>query len=240
MSSLTRRLMAENRSEVDLVRVNELEATYRLWHKRIRVFLPQYATLTPEQLKYYGTAYNSGLSKEERDRMNREMTSQHMSVIRMIALYAEGIPMAFPDRMIAVGVYKDIKTHTQTWMELGQGSLNQRSDMPPVEDFDLMLEFAEHLECYLDYYYRNIQSKDFTPFRKVTMNRFINSDKYMHREESTYNKLRTGIYSYQTDRTSRRDDIRRSPMDHSIKSHYQEQPEFSLSDAEAAMNSIRG
>ena len=239
MASLTKRLMAENTPYVDPARKHELEATYRLWHKRVRVFLPQYATLTPKQLEYYGTTYNSGITTEERDAMNREMTSQHMSAIRMIALYADGIPLAFPDRMIAVSVYQDIKLHIQNWTDLTAGSLNRSSDMPSVEDFDLMLEFAENLECYLDYYYRNIRARDFTPFRKTTMNRFINSDKYMHREDSTYTKLRTGIYSFQTERISRRDDIRRAPMDYNT-SHFQEQPEFSLDDAAVAINSIRG
>lgn len=242
MSSLTKRLMAQNRPTVDPARKYELEATYRLWHKRIRVYLPMYATLSPLQLKYYGTAYNAGMTQDERDTANREMTLQWMSPIRQIALYAEGIPIAYPDRITAAKVYQDIKMHVQNWTDLGHGSLNQRADMPSVEDFELMLEFAENLECYLDHYYRHLKAKDFTPFRKVTMNRFINSDRYMLREDSTYSKLRNGIYTFQGERTSRRDDIRRSPMDYtsSNQSHFQEQPEFTIADADSAMKSIRG
>lgn len=233
--------MAQNRPTVDPARIKELEATYRIWHRRIRVLLPRYATLTPAQLKMYGTAYNTGMTQDERDTSNREMTSMHMSINRQIELYNEGIPLAYPDRMIAVSVYQDIKQHVQNWTDLGFGSLNNRADMPDVEDFELMLEFAENLECYLDYYYRNIKSKDFTPFHKRTMNRFINSDRYMMREDSTYSKLRGGIYTFQGERTARKDEIRRSPVDYtSNTSHFQDQPEFSLADADQALKDIRG
>lgn len=202
----------------------ELQATYRLWHKRIRVLVPRYASLTPEQLKYYGTCYSDGLSKEERSQYNSDSVYMWMSPIRQIALYAEGIPISYPNRMIAISIYQDIKQHIQNWNDLISRSLNSRYKAPPVEDFELMLEFAENLEAYLEYYYHHIKTKDFAPFHKRTMNRFVNTDRYAHRADSTYTKLREGVYSFTSNRVPRKESIASKVVVDANPSHYQEQP----------------
>lgn len=212
------------RLEVAERRKNDLMASHRIWHKRIRVLVPRYAALTPTQLQYYGTCYSEGFTKEERNTYNTDVVYMWMSTNRQIELYSEGIPIAYPNRMIAISVYQDIKQHIQNWSELLTRSLNKRTKAPPVEDFDLMLEFAENLEVYLDYYYHHIKSKDFEPFHKRTMNRFVNTDKYTHRGDSTYTKLRTGIYSFLGERTARVETPVARIEAPSDSSHYQEQP----------------
>lgn len=205
---------------------HDLMATYRLWHKRMRVLVPRYATLTPEQIKMYGTCYSDSMPVEDRRAYNNELTYVWMSPIRQLALYMEGIPIAYPNRLLAIEVYKDIKLHVHNWSELLGHSMNRRKKAPPVEDFDNLLEFAENLEVYLEYYYHHVQSKDFEPFHKRTLNRFVNEDKYMHRQDSTYTKLREGIYSFTGDRVARKDGpaFSRPSVQTSNSSHYQDQP----------------
>lgn len=221
----------EERKEVREFEKHNLLATHRLWNKRMRVLVPRYATLTPEQTKMYGSCYSTGFTAEERHAYNNELTYVWMSPNRQIELYREGIAIAYPNRMLAIEVYKDIKQHVKNWSDLLGRSLNTRKKAPPAEDFDLMLEFAENLERYLEYYYHNIRSKEFEPFLKRTMNRFINEDRYLHREDSTYSKLRTGIYSFMSERVPRKESVRIQPFQtESNGSHYQEQPMFNDDD----------
>ena len=71
------------------------------------------------------------------------------------------------------------------------------------------------------------------------MNRFVNEDRYLHREDSTYSKLRTGIYSFMSDRVPRKESVRTMPFQsESSYSHYQEQPVFT--DDDLAGINIRG
>ncbi len=235
-----RRLEREQeRKEVREVEKRNLLATERIWHKRIRVLVPRYAALSPEQIKMYGSCYSAGFISNERDAYNKELVYVWMSANRQIELYKEGIAIAYPNRMLAIEVYKDIKQHVKNWSDLLGKSLNTRKKAPPVEDFDLMLEFAENLERYLEYYYHNIKSKDFEPFLKRTMNRFVNQDRYLHRDDSTYSKLRTGIYSFMSDRVPRKETVRSQPFQaETSNSHFQEQPLFT--DDDLAGINVRG
>ena len=229
----------EERKEVRELEERNLRATERIWNKRIRVLVPRYAALTPEQIKMYGSCYSTGFTNDERDAYNKELVYVWMSANRQIELYREGIAIAYPNRMLAIEVYKDIKQHVKNWSELLGKSLNTRKKAPPVEDFDLMLEFAENLERYLEYYYHNIKSKDFEPFLKRTINRFVNQDRYLHREDSTYSKLRTGIYSFMGDRVPRKETVRSQPFQAETNtSHFQEQPMFT--DDDLASINVRG
>lgn len=230
-----------DRIEVLLKEKKDLQATHRLWHKRMRVLVPRYATLTPEQIKMYGTCYSTALTKEDRTEYNQEMVYFWMSPIRQILMYAEGIPIAYPNRMLAIEVYQDIKLHVSNWSKLLTRSLNRRVNAPPVEDFDLMLEFAENLEAYLEYYYHHTRSKEFEPFHKRTMNRFVNTDRYMHREDSTYTKLRNGIYGFTGERVPRKETPVQRVSTNSTndsQSHYQDQP--MLTEADLVGFNVRG
>ena len=221
----------QERKEVREFEKQNLLASHRIWHKRIRVLVPRYAALSPAQIKMYGSCYSTGLTQEERNQYNNDLTYVWMSPNRQIELYKEGIAIAYPNRMLAIEVYKDIKQHVKNWSDILGRSLNSRKKAPPAEDFDLMLEFAENLERYLEYYYHNIRSKEFEPFLKRTMNRFVNEDRYLHREDSTYSKLRTGIYSFMSDRVPRKESVRTMPFQsESNYSHYQEQPVFTDDD----------
>lgn len=240
MSTLSDKLKSKYKKDVDEHRRLELEATHRLWHKRMMVYVPFYASQTPEQTRMYGNCYNTGMTKQERDNLHNEMVKMWMAPIRQISLYSQGIPIAYPNKMQAIDVYQDIKLHVGNWQEILGQSMNRRSMAPPMEDFELMLEFAENLEVYLEHYYYHLKDKSFTPFKQHTMNRFINSDRYMHRDDSTYSKLRTGIYSYQLDRKPRKDDIRQSTMNTGNRDFYQTMPEFTDIDADAANAFIRG
>lgn len=229
----------QERKEVRELEKYNLLATERIWHKRIRVLVPRYAALTPEQIKMYGSCYSTGFTNDERDAYNKELVYVWMSANRQIELYKEGIAIAYPNRMLAIEVYKDIKQHVKNWSDLLGKSLNTRKKAPPVEDFDLMLEFAENLERYLEYYYHNIKSKDFEPFLKRTMNRFVSQDRYLHREDSTYSRLRTGIYSFMSDRVPRKETVRSQPFQvETNTSHFQDQPMFT--DDDLASINVRG
>ena len=229
----------QERKEVRELEERNLRATERIWNKRIRVLVPRYAALTPEQIKMYGSCYSTGFTNDERDAYNKELVYVWMSANRQIELYREGIAIAYPNRMLAIEVYKDIKQHVKNWSELLGKSLNTRKKAPPVEDFDLMLEFAENLERYLEYYYHNIKSKDFEPFLKRTINRFVNQDRYLHREDSTYSRLRIGIYSFMGDRVPRKETVRSQPLQAETNtSHFQEQPMFT--DDDLASINVRG
>ena len=220
-------------------RAYEVRATERLWLKRMEVFIPRFAVHTQEFIEQRGIPINSSMNEETREKWNKEMVKVRMSINRQIELYRNGIPIAYPNRMKAIEVYKDIKQHVNNWKILLKGSLNNRTKAPPMEDFDLMLEFAENLEKYLEYYYNKLTAQDITPFRRQTMNRFIPNDAYINAENSTYTNLRTELYSVHGKRTERIDDSRRTVVEPDA-SHYQPIIEFDDSDADEAMAMIRG
>lgn len=243
MQTAAQRLGKNRPLTIDEERRWELLATKRLWHKRYRIMIPRYAALTPEQLEMYGTCYNSGMTKDERTSYNKDLTLTWMSPIRQIALYSEGIPIAYPNRMKAIEIYKDIQLHVSNWKDLLGRSLNRRIVAPPMEDFDLMLEFAENLEAYLEYYYHHLQTnQSMEPFHKRTLNTFVNSDRYMHRGDSTYSRLRTGIYSFMGERRARTETPIQhlSPVQGNEQEHYQNLPEISEDEFGSVMASIRG
>lgn len=229
----------QNRRELSPERINEIDATRRVWHNRMRVWIPRYALHTPEFIKERGIPFNTAMPIEDRDKWNKEMILVYMSINRQVQLYEAGVPIAYPNRMKAVAAYMDIKQHVRNWKLLLSGSMNRRSKAPPMEDFDLLLEFAENLEQYLDYYYDKVDSTDLHAFKRQTMNRFVSNDKHIYREGSTYSNLRDGVYSVHTDRIARIDD-RPHDSDYSTQTtHHQPVVEFNEDDALDAIRTLR-
>ena len=184
-------------------RLEQLRSTHKLWHERTEVMVPLYAAHTPESIKLYGMAYTEGLTNEERAAQNNSMVKTWMAPIRHIRLFHEGVPIAYPNRARAAKIYFYIKNHIATWSELLQGSMNARSKAPPMEDFDMMLEFAENLEKFLVFYYNSDKSD--AVFSKANMNRFAQGEGRYFNPESTYSKLREGVFGLMTNRTDRND-----------------------------------
>lgn len=189
---------------VDPALKEQLESTHKLWHERMEVIVPVYAAHTPENIKLYGMAYNTGSTKEERDAYNRSMVKVWMAPIRHIKLYSEGVPIAYPSRERAAKIYFHIKNHVKTWSDLMATSMNMRTKAPPMEDFDIMLEFAQNLEQFLTFYYNSVNGGNV--FKRPGMNRFAENEGRFHLQDSTYSKLRDGIFGMMTNRTERNDD----------------------------------
>lgn len=227
------------RPKLDEQRIWEIMATERVWKNRMVVLIPRFAVHTKEMLEQRGVPFNTSMSPATRDKWNKEMVKVRMSINRQIELYRDGIPIAYPNRIKAVEVYMDVKQHVSNWKILLKGSLNRRTQAPPMDDFDLMLEFAENLEKYLDYYHNKLTATDITPFRRQTMNRFVQDGAYLNAPNSTYSNLRAEVYSAHGSRTARVDDQRQTHVE-APSDHYQPIVEFDELDADDAMRSIRG
>ncbi len=216
--------------------IEQLKSTHQLWHERCEVIVPVYAAHDPEDIKLYGMVYNSGSTKEERDQYNRSMVKIWAAPIRHIRLYSEGVPLAYPNRARAAKIYFHIKNHVATWSQLIGGSMNMRTKTPPMEDFELMLEFAQNLEQFLTFYYNSKRGDNF--FKRPSMNRFAESEGRYNSKDSTYSKLREGIFGLLTNRTERIDDARPQLIQprEGIVETFTEEDEFSLT---STVNRIR-
>lgn len=208
--------------------VEQLRSSHKLWHERCEVIVPVYAAHDPEDIKRRGMTYNTGSTKEERDNYNRSMVKIWAAPIRHIRLYAEGVPIAYPNRARAARIYFHIKNHVATWSMLLGESMNMRSKSPPMEDFDIMLEFAQNLEQFLTFYYNSARGDNF--FKRPTMNRFAEMETRRFSPDSTYSKLRDGIYGLLTDRQQRVDDARIVTQPQRIErvDTFNEEDEFAL------------
>lgn len=211
-------------------RIAEIQCTEDIWKQRWVVLIPRYAVHTDEFIKQRGIPYSSSMSPETRIEWNKEMVRARMSINRQIALYDKGIPIAYPDRIKAAEVYLKIQQHVTNWKILISGSLNRRAKAPPMEDFDLMLEFAENLEQYLDHYYYTLDTANYKPFQRQSMNRFVSNEGYSYRPDSKYNQLREGLIGFQSNRVERVDD-RRAVVIEKDQSLYQPHVEFDENDA---------
>jgi len=190
--------------EYDPAFVKQLQSTHKLFHERMQVMVPAYAAQSVEKHKLYGTVYNEGSTKEERDQYNRSMVKVWMAPIRHIILYSEGVPIAYPSRERAARIYFYIKDHVKTWNDLLSTSMNLRAVAPPLDDFELMLEFAENLDQFLEFYYKSGNKQNY--FQRHTMNRFAADDKLWHRGDSTYSRLKEGVFSLLSNRVPRNDE----------------------------------
>lgn len=186
--------------------LEQLKSTHKLWHERCEVIVPVYAAYDPADIKLRGMTYNTGSTKEERDNYNRSMVKIWAAPIRHIRLYSDGVPIAYPNRARAARIYFHIKNHVATWSTLLGESMNMRAKAPPMEDFDTMLEFAQNLEQFLTFYYNSANGDNL--FKRPTMNRFAEIETRRFSPESTYSKLRDGIFGLLTDRQARVDDVR--------------------------------
>ena len=231
-------IKVKEKPKLDPERVKEIDATRRVWHNRMVVLIPRYAVLHPEFIKQRGVPYSTSMSEPDRVIWNKEMVKVRMSINRQIMLFSEGVPIAYPNRIKAVEAYLDVKQHVANWRILLKGSLNTRTKAPPMEDFDLMLEFAENLEQYLEYYWDKMTAETFTPFKRKTMNRFISNDNYIHAPNSTYNNIREGLYGAHTGRIERVDDQRTTV--YVPEGHLQPVIDFDEGEAFDAMAAIRG
>lgn len=223
-----RRKFSPRPGDYDPEFIEQLKSTHKLWHERTPVIVPRYAAFTVESVKLYGMAYSEGQTKEERSNYNKEMVKVYMAPIRHVMLYDQGIPIAYPSRERAALIYFHIKNHVRTWSELLGSGMNVRSKAPPPEDFELLLDFAQNLEKFLKFYYRANTKDNF--FGRATMNRFANDERYSFKEDSTYNKLRSGIFGMLTERQERVDaGPARIVRTDSSPDNFTENDEFSLS-----------
>lgn len=153
----------------------EIDATWRLWHLRKPVIVPYYAVMTPEQQKLYGTAYSGGLTKYGRELFNKQPTYTVMAPINHIKLYAEGIPISYPDRESTVEIYEDIYRHMELWSRVTSTSLNRRHNHPPLEEFEIMMEYADRLKVFVEQFdVMNSKPVELDPIQRVIgLNGFI-------------------------------------------------------------------
>lgn len=237
MQSLTQKFRDKNGFSLhDEIFIDQLKATERIWFNRMRIFVPKYAAHDPEYIKRYGTHYSTGQTREERDKINKASVPVYMAPIRHIKLFSEGIPIAYPDREKAIGVYKDIQAHLKTWDQILGTSMNARSNAPDMDDFEIMHEFAQTLEQFLDYYYRTKSA--LTVVQRATLNRFADIDRGIHSIDSTYSHLRSGAYSLSGPRVERRDDNSYRGNNSMLEPHLQD-ANFDAAAESMALDSIR-
>lgn len=147
----------------------ETDATWRLWNLRTPVIVPYYALMSPEKQKLYGVAYSEGLTKYGRELFNKQPKFTMMAPINHVKLYLEGIPIAYPNREATVGIYEDIYQHMDLWNQVTNQTLNRRSNAPPLEEFEALMEYADRLKIYVDQYDRmNGDVSALTPIQRAT------------------------------------------------------------------------
>lgn len=184
--------------------VLQLQSTHKLFHERMKVIIPAYASQTVEQLKLRGVIYNENATKEDMDAYNRSLVTVYRAPIQHVLWYAEGIPIAYTNRSYAVKVYVYIKDHLKTWKEFASVSLNTTAFMPPQEDLDLLEEFAFNLEQFVEQY--NQSDKALMFFKRPGMNRFVASEGRFGNSNSLFGKIHGENYSDLMKRTERKDE----------------------------------
>lgn len=185
--------------------IKQLRCTHKLFHERVQVIVPFYAAHSPEDIKLYGMAYNTGMTDEERMIHNKELVKVWKAPIQHIRLYGEGVPIFYPSRQKAANIFFYINAHVKTWRGILGESMNYRSSAPPVEDFDIMMEFANNLEQFLIYHYNEM---DLTHgFRRPNTNRFADEGDRTYNSTSTYGKYTKGEYGFSTHRKERTDTL---------------------------------
>lgn len=246
MSHILESLMVRQPPKVlhpeDIELKHRLKATWRIWHEKHVVIVPNYAARRPEYVALHGTTYTTGLTDQQKDLVNKEPTTVRLTIDRQIQLYDEGISIGYPNRMDAVKIYMDVKQHLENWSALIGGSLNIVEGAPDLADFELMLEFAENLECYLEFYYQTQQSHRFGAFKRSTMNKFARDERHAMAQGSTYNRIREGVFGFQSDRRERVDSLHttHSFVREESSEHRMPEPDISDMNEEAIMNNIRG
>lgn len=210
----TRAARRRDRKEIDYYHeldfIKQLRCTHKLFHERVQVIVPFYAAHSPEDVKLYGMAYTSGLTADERMIQNKELVKTWKAPIQHIRMYADGIPIFYPNKKRAANIFFYINAHIKTWREILGSSMNMRANAPPVEDFDIMLEFANNLEQFLIHHY---DEQDLTNgFRRANMNRFADEGDRIYNATSTYGKFRQGEYGFSTHRTERKDSLLDRPQ----------------------------
>lgn len=177
---------------------HDVLCSHRLWKERVLIMMPRYAAFSEQQIEVNGIRYSTGHSKAEREMFLKDTVTVRRTPIDHILLYERGVPLAYPNRKIALKVYEDIKMHIKIWDYLVNSNsfLVDKLGIPDIDEITLMREYAGLLERFIGLELLNTKFSDLVIHRGLYSS-FIDDNDYVYRNGSSYQRSENSGFTLQ-------------------------------------------
>jgi hypothetical protein len=144
------------------------DTSIKIWEWLFRVSIPYLQSRTMEDLKRYGVTL-TGIQEYD-EAVNEEWITTAISIVRMVELYKEGVPIRVLDVKDTKTIYEYISLHIQAWKVRLERGINLGD--APIDDLIDMDQFASVVYAEAKYQFTREYADSFTANHLSGLQRF--------------------------------------------------------------------